>query len=175
MRHRSHGDGRFQPEELASCGPDCVFELDVLIFHPNNVHLGRNVYVGHRSILKGYHDNVMRIGEETWIGQNCFFHSAGGLTIGERVGVGPGVIILTSTHAERGRAFAPLSMPIEIAPVTIDAEVNLGVGSIVLPGVRIGRGAMIGAGSVVTRDVPAYAIVAGNPARVLGERPERAP
>lgn len=171
MRHRSHGTGDLKPELLASCGADCVFERDVLIFHPENVHLGRNVYVGHRTILKGYYKNEMRIGDETWIGQMCFLHSAGGITIGARVGIGVNVTILTSQHKELGRAVPPLSSPVDVAPVVIEDEVNIGVGSIVLPGVRIGRGAKIGAGSVVTSDVAPYTIVAGAPARFLRERP----
>lgn len=172
MRHRSHGSGAFQPEQLAACGADCVFESDVLVFHPENVYLGRNVYVGHRTMLKAYHANQMRIGDETWIGQMCFFHSAGGIEIGARVGIGPGVIILTSTHQELGRGIAPLSSPVETAPVHVEDEANVGVGTIILPGVRIGRGARIGAGSVVTGDVAPYAIVAGAPARFVRERPE---
>jgi len=54
--------------------------------------------------------------------------------------------------------------------VHIEDDADLGVGAIVLPGVRVGRGAQVGAGAVVTRDVPPYAVVAGNPARVLRER-----
>lgn len=172
MRNRSHGSGTFAPEQLGGCGEACVFETDVLIFHPENVHLGRNVYVGHRTILKGYYKGELRIGDETWIGQNCFFHSAGGLRIGARVGIGPGVMILTSEHQELGRAVAPLLSPVDTAPVEIEDEVNLGVGAIVLPGVRIGRGARIGAGAVVTRDIAPYSVAAGSPARVLRERPE---
>ena len=171
MRNRSHGTGAFSPEQLAACGADCVFEADVLIFHPERVYLGMNVYIGHRTILKGYYKNELRVGDETWIGQNCFFHSAAGITIGACVGIGPGVMILTSEHQELGRAVAPLLSPVEFAPVIIEDEVNLGVGSIVLPGVRIGKGARVGAGSVVTSDVAAYSIVAGTPARLLRERP----
>jgi acetyltransferase-like isoleucine patch superfamily enzyme len=170
--HRSHGSGEFQHEQLASCGADCVLETGVLIFHPENVHLGRNVYVGHRTILKGYYKNEMRIGDETWIGQMCFLHSAAGIEIGAHVGIGPGVTILTSTHQEHGRAIAPLHSPVEMAKVSIEDEVNVGVGSIIMPGVRIGRGAIVGAGSVVTHDVAPYAVVAGAPARFLRERPE---
>jgi acetyltransferase-like isoleucine patch superfamily enzyme len=172
MRHRSHGTGQFHAEQLAACGPDCVFEADVLIFHPENVHLGRNVYVGHRTILKGYYKNQMQIGDEAWIGQMCFFHSAGGLTIGERVGIGPGVMLLTSTHEELGRSRAPLDSPVKFAPIVIEAEVDIGIGSVVLPGVTIGRGAVIGAGAVVTGDVEPYSVVAGAPARFLRYRPE---
>jgi acetyltransferase-like isoleucine patch superfamily enzyme len=172
MRYRSHGSGEFEPGQLAACGPDCVFEAGVLIFHPENVYLGRDVYVGHRTLLKGYYKNELRVGDETWIGQLCFLHSAGGLTIGERVGIGPGVMMITSTHDELGRAHAPLDSPVTFAPIAIEAEVNVGMGAIILPGVTIGRGARIAAGAVVSRDVEPYAIVAGSPARLLRHRPE---
>ena len=170
--HRSHGSGEFRAEDLAACGSDCVFEKDVLVFHPDRVFLGRNVYVGHQTILKGYHKNEMRIGDQTWIGQQCFFHSAGGIRIGERVGIGPQVRILTSTHAEAGRSTPILFSPIETAPVVIEDDADIGIGSILLPGVTIGRGAQVGAGSVVTHDVAPYAVVAGIPARFLRERPQ---
>jgi acetyltransferase-like isoleucine patch superfamily enzyme len=171
MRNRSHGSGEWRPEQLGQCGPDCVFESGVLIFHPENVYLGTNVYVGHYTILKGYYKNRMSIGDETWIGQQCFFHAAAGLSIGAGVGIGPGVKILTSQHAEVGREVPIFNAPLEFKPVTIEDGADLGVGAIVLPGVTIGRGAQIGAGSVVTRDVPAYAVAAGAPARVLREPP----
>lgn len=170
-RNRSHGSGIFTPEQFKSLGPDCVFEPGVMVFHPEAITLGRNVYVGHQAILKGYYRNEMVIGDETWIGQQCFFHSAGGLTIGARVGVGPGVKVITSSHAEAGRGVPVLFSPVELAPVVIEDDSDLGVGSIVLPGVTVGRGAVVGAGSVVTRDVPPYAVVAGAPARVLRYRP----
>jgi acetyltransferase-like isoleucine patch superfamily enzyme len=171
-RHRSHGSGEFRVEQFAECGDACVFEAGALVFHPENIRLGRNVYVGHQAILKGYYKNEMRIGDETWIGQHCFFHAAGGITIGARVGVGPGVKILTSTHAEAGRETPILFSPIAFAPVIIEDDADIGVGAVILPGVRVGRGAQVGAGAVVTEDVPAYAIVAGVPAKVLRMRPE---
>lgn len=170
-RNRSHGTGSFAPEQFKSLGADCVFEPGVMVFHPETITLGRNVYVGHQAILKGYYRNEMVIGDETWIGQQCFFHSAGGLTIGARVGVGPGVKVITSSHAEAGREVPVLHSPVAFAPVVIEDDSDLGVGSIVLPGVTVGRGAVVGAGSVVTRDVPPYAVVAGAPARVLRYRP----
>jgi acetyltransferase-like isoleucine patch superfamily enzyme len=171
MRNRSHGSGEFRPEQIASLGPDCVFEAGVLIFHPENVRLGANVYVGHYTILKGYYKNQLVIGDETWIGQQCFFHAAGGITIGSRVGIGPAVKVLTSLHGEAGRAVSIFNAPVEFKPVVIEDDADLGVGAIVLPGVTIGRGAQVGAGSVVTADVPPYHVVAGSPARFLRERP----
>jgi acetyltransferase-like isoleucine patch superfamily enzyme len=148
-----------------------VFEVGVLVFHPENIELGRNVYVGHRAILKGYYRNTMRVGDETWIGQQAFLHSAGGLDIGARVGIGPAVRIITSSHAEAGREIPILSSPIELAQVVIEDDCDIGVGATILPGVRIGRGAQIGAGAVVTEDVPAYCVAVGVPAKVTRERP----
>jgi acetyltransferase-like isoleucine patch superfamily enzyme len=170
MRNRTHGSGEFVPEQLSQVGPDCVFETGVLIFHPENVALGSNVYVGHYSILKGYYKNRLEVGDETWIGQQCFLHAAGGLFIGRSVGIGPGVKILTSQHEEAPRAQAIFDAPLLFRPVVVEDGADLGAGAIVLPGVTIGRGAQIGAGAVVTRDVAPYSIAAGSPARILRER-----
>jgi acetyltransferase-like isoleucine patch superfamily enzyme len=170
-KNRSHGDGRFEPSQFRSIGADCVFETGVLVFHPENITLGENIYVGHYAILKGYYKNQMVIGDGTWIGQQCFFHSAGGLTIGKNVGIGPGVKIITSVHDEAGRAVPVLHAPVTFAPVVIEDDVDLGVNSVILPGVTVAKGAVVGAGAVVNRDVPAYSVVAGVPAKVLRERP----
>ncbi len=170
MRHRSHGTGAFELKDFAQLGEGCVFEPGALVFHAENIQLGRNVYVGHQAILKGYYRNTLRVGDETWIGQQCFLHSAGGLTIGARVGIGPGVRIITSAHRDEGREAPILFSPIDEAEVIIEDEADIGVGSVILPGVRIGRGAIIGAGSVVTRDIPSYSVAAGTPARVMRER-----
>jgi acetyltransferase-like isoleucine patch superfamily enzyme len=171
-RHQSHGTGSFALTDFRALGDDCVFEPGVLVFHPETITLGANVYVGHQTILKGYHKNEMRIGEGTWIGQQCFFHSAGGLTIGAHVGIGPGVKILTSQHAEAGRHMPVLWSPVEAKPVVIEDDADIGMGALVLPGVTIGRGAIVGAGAVVTRDVAPYTVVSGVPARKRRTRPE---
>lgn len=168
--YQSHGPGRYERSEFKSIGRNVIIEDGVLIFHPQSISLGDNVYVGHYTILKGYHKNEMTIGDNTWIGQDCFLHSAGGIHIGKSVGIGPGVKILTSVHAER-----PLSNPVihnqlEFAEVVIGDGCDVGMGAIILPGVHIGQGAIIGAGSVVTKDVEERTIVAGNPAKVLRKR-----
>ncbi len=170
-QHTSHGTGSFDPADFHSLGPDCVFEPGVLVFHPENITLGRNVYVGHQTILKGYYRNHMTVGDQTWIGQQCFFHAAGGITLGAHVGVGPGVKILTSVHQEAGRDIPVLFSPIACAPVVIEDDCDIGINAVILPGVTLGRGVIVGAGSVVTRSVAPYAIVSGVPARVRRYRP----
>ena len=166
-RHRSHGTGTFRREDFRSLGADCVFEAGVLVFHPENISLGRNVYVGHHAILKGYHKGELRIGDETSIGQQCFMHAGGGLTIGARVGIGPGVKILTSEHgrsAARRRCCFPRWPG---APVMIADDADIGIGAILLPGVRVGRGAVVGAGAVGHARRPSLRGGGGEPAHML--------
>ena len=83
------------------------------------------------------------------------------------MGWGPGAKVLGSSHTG-----FPIDKPIietdlEIRPVHVQAWADIGTGSILLPGVTVGKGGIVGAGGVVTRDVPAFAIVAGVPARFL--------
>jgi acetyltransferase-like isoleucine patch superfamily enzyme len=170
MSRRSHGTGLFQPADLAHCGEGVVFEPEVLVFHPETVRVEAGVYVGHRTILKGYYKGRMTIGQGTWIGQNCFFHSAGDITIGENVGIAPGVQILTSSHRLDEVDKPILHSTIDFKPVVVESDSDIGVGTILLPGITIGRGAQVGAGSVVTADVPPYAIAVGSPARVVRMR-----
>lgn len=90
------------------------------------------------------------------------------LHIGSDVSIGPEASILTLGHDPRSPLFADLG-----GPVVIGDRVWIGYRAIVLPGVSIGDGAVVGAGSVVTRDVQPFQIVAGNPARVIGVRPRQ--
>jgi acetyltransferase-like isoleucine patch superfamily enzyme len=113
----------------------------------------------------------MVIGEGTWIGQQCFIHSAGGLTIGSDVGIGPGVRILTSAHRLDELEKPILHATVDFKAVSIESGSDIGVGAIILPGVRIGAGAQVAAGAVVTEDVADLAVVAGVPARVIRRRP----
>lgn len=170
--YRSHGSGEVDRGAFRRIGTNVIFERGSMVFHAGQISIGNNVYVGHLCILKGYHRNEMLIGDNVWIGQQAFLHSAGGLMIGNNVGIGPGVRIHTARHRELGRDVPIVFAPVDDAPVVIEDDADLGIGSTILPGVRIARGAQIGAGAVVTQDVPAYAIVAGVPARVLRYRPE---
>jgi acetyltransferase-like isoleucine patch superfamily enzyme len=173
MRHfSSHGTGEINRTLFRRIGENVIFETGVLVFHADHIAVGSNVYVGHYSILKGYYKGEMVIGDDVWIGQQVFFHSAGGLFLGDRVGVGPGVQIITSFHREEGWNKPILESALEFAPVTVGADCDLGVGSIILPGVTIGCGVQIGAGAVVTEDIPDYTVAAGVPAKVIRQRQE---
>lgn len=174
MTATSHGSGRFELEELGSIGAGVVIEEGVLIFNPGYVHLGDEVYVGHRTMLKGDTRGELRIDRGAWIGQDCYLQSAGGIHIGGRAGIGPRVMMLTSTHVEVAPPAAIIDSPLEFASVEVGAGSDIGVGTILLPGARIGPGAQIGAGSVVKGEIPAGAVAAGAPARVWRQRGERA-
>ena len=151
-------------------GQGCVFEEGTRVFHPENVYLGDRVYIGHQSILKGYYQNHMRIGHDVWVGPQCFLHSAGGIDIEDLVGIGPGVRILSSVHQETAPPEPIILAPLRFAPVFIGRGADIGTSATVLPGVRIRQGAQIGAGAVVTEDIPDYAIAVGVPAKVLRTR-----
>ncbi len=168
--NKSHGTGKFKPSDFRRLGKGVVFEKGVLVFHPENIELGDNVYIGHYAILKGYHKNLMIIGDHTWIGPQSFLHSAGGIRIGKAVGIGPRVIILTSEHEASNRDLPVYFTPLKFAEVVLEDGCDIGAGAIILPGVRIGEGAIIGAGAVVTSDIPPYEIWAGVPARKIGDR-----
>jgi acetyltransferase-like isoleucine patch superfamily enzyme len=172
---RSHGSGAVDRALLRRCGDGMIIEPGALIFHPENVSLGDRVYVGHYAILKGYYQNQLQVGDGTWIGQAAFLHAAGGIEIGRRVGIGPHAVVITSAH-DLGHAAgarplpAVMDLPLAFAKVVLGDGCDVGAGALVLPGVTVGEGAQVGAGAVVTRDVPAGAVVAGNPARVLRSR-----
>jgi acetyltransferase-like isoleucine patch superfamily enzyme len=170
---RSHGTGAVDANTLrllAACGSEVVFEPGALVFHPENVRIGDGVYVGHYAILKAYYKNTLTIGDRSWIGQAAFLHAAGGITVGRRVGIGPHACVLTSVHGAAPRPLPIMDGAIETAPVLLGDGCDVGIGAIILPGVTVGEGAQVGAGAVVTHDVEPYAIVAGNPARKIGER-----
>jgi len=167
---KSHGSGEFSNSQFAKLGRNVVFEKGVLVFHPENIEIADEVYIGHNTILKGYCKNRLVIGSGTWIGQQCFFHAAGGFTIGRNVGIGPGVKILTSSHNLDEPDKPILHSAINFAAVSIGDGSNVGAGSVILPGVQIGKGVQIGAGSVVTSDIEDFAVAAGVPAKNIRMR-----
>jgi acetyltransferase-like isoleucine patch superfamily enzyme len=168
----THGDGQFSSKDFKKIGEKVIFEKGVLVFHPENIRIGNNVYVGHNTILKGYFKSEMVIGDHTWIGQTCFLHSGGGIEIGKAVGIGPMVKIITSTHREEDLSKPLIFCDLEFGKVVIENGCDIGAGVIILPGVKIGEGSIIGAGSVVTTNVEPYTVVAGVPAKILRRRNE---
>ena len=158
--------------ELMACR-DKIYELNRL--HPRDTatrdillrsligHMGRNVVI--LSPFFCDYGTQISIGDDTYINFNLTVLDEAPVTIGSHVFIGPGCSMLTAVHPldaqERNKGIE------KALPITIGDNVWLGGNVTVLPGVSIGEGSVIGAGSVVTRDVPPHAVAAGNPARIL--------
>ena len=144
------------------------------------------ISVGAGSVLTGRllifpHDGKISIGRDCYLGENSRIWSAASIKIGDRVLISHNVNIHdTNAHSLdpqiRHRHFIetmatgfPRENAVDIvsAPIVIGDDVWIGFNSIILKGVKIGRGAIVAAGSVVTKDVPEFSIVAGNPAKVV--------
>jgi maltose O-acetyltransferase len=105
------------------------------------------------------------VGDHVFVNSSCTILDCNEVRIGNHVMFGPLVQIYTAAHALEAE---PRNQGWEVAkPITIEDNVWLGGGAILLPGVTIGRNAVVGAGAVVSRDAPADTVVAGNPARVI--------
>lgn len=128
---------------FASVGEGCCLEAPIHCSYGKNISLGRNVYLN----------------------AGCVILDSAPVTIGDGTMLGPGAQIYCADHH---RDAALRRQGIERAlPVCIGADVWIGGGAILLPGVSVGDGAIVGAGAVVTRDVAPGARVVGNPARAL--------
>jgi maltose O-acetyltransferase len=119
---------------------------------------------GRVSVIGGLHPAAnLVVGDGCWFNAGCTFDSTDQIVIGDRVWMGQEVLVLTSTHQvgdHAGRAGV-----VATAPVSIGSGAWLGARATILPGVSIGDGAVVAAGAVVNRPVPADQLVAGVPAR----------
>jgi acetyltransferase-like isoleucine patch superfamily enzyme len=144
------------------------------------------IYVGSRSLIEGElfvfaHGGRISIGDSCFVGPGTRIWSAGRIDIGNRVLISHNVNIFDSlTHPLSARARHaqfqaiatsghPKSIELAEQPVTIADDAWIGAGATILKGVSIGASAVVGAGAVVTHDVPAATVVAGNPARTIRE------
>jgi len=107
----------------------------------------------------------IEIGEDTIIGDHCFLDGRAPIKIGNHVDIASQVLIYNSKHDINDPEFKAVEYPVEI-----EDYVFIGPRAIIMPGKKIGRGAIVAAGAIVTHDVPPGKIVAGVPARIIGER-----
>ena len=139
----------FRPRDAKRVGEGC-FYLDLIIW------------------LNG---DRIELGDRVGFNYGCFVNGYGGLTIGDDCIFGPYVMIHTANH-ELGDPHRPLAEQgwRDDGPLEIGSNAWIGMGTCILPGVTIGEGCIVGAGSVVAADLPPFTVAVGNPARVVRER-----
>lgn len=127
------------------------------------VRLGQNSIIHWQT--RFFHPAGVKIGDYCNIGNNAFLDGRRNITIGNRVATGAEIMIYTLQHDMESPSFG-----LSGGPVVIEDYVYIGPRAIILPNVHIGYGAVVAAGSVVTKDVPDFAMVGGVPARVIKAR-----
>lgn len=150
-------------------GDDVVISNDVEIRNPEVIEFGTHIHISPYVVLQGWWKGRLRIGDNVWIGSNVFVDGKDVTLVGD-IGIGPGVMFITSQHTG-----IPLQVPVIrtdhiIEPIVVEQGVDIGAGAVILPGVTIGANAIVGAGAVVNRNVPPNTVVAGVPARVIRTR-----
>ena len=162
-----------------------IYDTGIIV---NNMNLREKIVIGENTHIKGEllnfgHGGEISIGDNCFIGEQSRIWSALKIKIGHRVLIAHSVNIFdNSTHpfnsVNRHRQFLqiisgqhPKNINLNERAVTISDDVWIGCMSIILAGVFIGKGAVIAAGSVVTKDVPDYTIVGGNPAKIMRKIP----
>lgn len=182
---------------LKSTGMAAI-EYGVRLAQPANIRLGRGVFVDHGVYLHAcpsgirigdgslvMHGSVLHvfnfrdlphagitIGRKCFIGELNVIRGQGGVTLGDYVYTGSLVQILAVNHVFDDPQVPIMEQGITARGIVIDDDVWLASGVIVLDGVHIGRGSVVGAGAVVTEDLPPYSIAVGSPARVVRDRRE---
>lgn len=173
----AHGEGAFDAlmrqvlwhALTRRCGDGLRVEPGVGFKHPETFEIGSDVFIGSQAYLQGRFDGRCVIGDHTWIGPQSYF-DARDLVLEDHVGWGPGAKVLGSAHTGLPVDIPIIQTDLVIEPVRVQAWADIGTNAVLLPGVTVGRGAIVGAGAVVTQDVPAFARVAGVPARIIGWR-----
>lgn len=159
------------------------FELLILTIVSNFIpfHFLRNLFYGVAGVQIGkksyihmgarfYYPPNIKIGEGTIIGDHATLDGRAPLIIGDHVDIASEVMIFNSEHDIESAGFDPIEEPVEIGDY-----VFIGPRAIILAGIKIGKGAVVGAGAVVTHDVGDFEIVGGVPAKVIGERKNKDP
>jgi acetyltransferase-like isoleucine patch superfamily enzyme len=145
-------------------GPRCI------VIRPRCLELGDRVSLEADVYLKMVADSAaLALGDSVFIGRGAQFDVAGRVAVGAHTVIAPRCFVTDHQHGTQPGLRID-QQPCAVAPVTIGADVWLGTGVVVLPGVHIGDGAVVGANSVVTKDVAPMSVVAGAPARFLRMR-----
>lgn len=145
----------------------CVF-LKTLFLRSLGAKVGKRVVIYPKVWIMTGRNLV--IGDDVDIALGVLITSDGGVEIGDRTLVGYGTMILSANHRIPNRKSRIFDAGHVKKPVVIANDVWIGANCLILPGAKIGEGAVVAAGSVVTKEVPAFSVVAGVPARVIRDR-----
>jgi len=146
----------------------------------SSIILAKGVYIGAYSVIicQGYdqasnHNSTVKIGEGTYIGELNNIRAAGGkIVIGKKCLISQHVTIVSSNHeVKKDIHIIDQAWTTDKKNIIIGNDVWIGAGAAIMPGIEIGDGAVIAAGSVVTKNILPYTIVAGIPAQIIKERP----
>lgn len=156
---------------LGSMGKGVVIDPLVELTGTKNIFLDDFCFIGRLSKLVS-HDGYIRIGKRchilSWIIGN------GGVEIGDYVGCGGYILSATDSYKGGYRMAGPMILPeqrnIKKAPIVIENDAFIGHFSMVMPGVRIGQGALVGPHSLVVSNIPPWTVVMGSPAKIIGKR-----
>lgn len=137
-----------------------------------NVSIGRNAQIRPSSYYGGEPGHGLVVGDRSSIASDCFIGCSGEIRIGHDVMLGPAVRVYSENHVFARVDLTIKEQGVERGVTVIEDDCWIGSASIVLAGVRIGAGSVVAGGSVVTKDIPAGSVAAGNPARVIRSRGE---
>lgn len=156
---------------FAHFGTHSSIEGGAVITIARNVSIGKHTTIYHRCFIGVGHTGKVEIGDYSHLGVDTYLNASEGcIKIGNHVAIGPKSMIYSySNYYEPGKLITQCH---KVADVTIEDDVLIGAGAVVLPGVTISMGAIVGANAVVTKNVAPYSIVGGVPAREIGKRPE---
>lgn len=149
-----------------STGQGLRIEPEVVLKHAETMEIGNAVFIGAHSMIQGRFDGKCSIGNHVWIGPHAYF-DARDLVLEDYVGWGPGAKVLGSAHTGMPLDVPIIATELTIEPVVVGYGADIGTNATLLPGVTVGAHAIVGAGAVVTTDVPEYAVVAGVPAKII--------
>jgi acetyltransferase-like isoleucine patch superfamily enzyme len=184
---------RLRLVRVRKAGRHVHLDPGVLLSYPGRIHLGhgariaRNVALRANSALEpgiavgdqcmiqdgallNASEGFVHVGDRSWIGPFCVIYGNGGVRIGRDVMVAAHSCITSVGHRHDLLHIPMMAQGIEVGPVTIADDVWIGMNCTILPGVTIGRGAIVAAGAVVRNDVAPFTIVGGVPAREIGRR-----
>lgn len=197
LRTRLHAvTTRARLARVARAGRGVHLDPGVLLSYPQRIHLGhgarisRNVALRANSPLEpgiaigdqcmvqdgallNASEGYVHVGDRTWIGPFCVIYGNGGVRIGRDVMIAAQSCITSVGHRHDELHIPMMAQGIEVGPVTIEDDVWIGMNCTILPGVTIGRGAIVAAGAVVRSNVAPYTIVGGVPARQIAQRRPR--